>query len=153
MDGYGASGGLVIDSKGAIYGTTTQGGSFSPPGYGSVYKMTPPAVVGGQWTESVLYGFMSGDDGSSPSGVIFGGNNVLYGVTTAGGYNNYGTVFQLSPPRNGGGWKKTLLRSFVRGSQGGLPGSSDLLLWNKGLYGTTINGGFGDHGTAYEIFP
>ncbi len=44
---------LVLDSKGALYGTTLAGGvSF---GLGTVFKLTPPAAGQTQWTEKVLY--------------------------------------------------------------------------------------------------
>ena len=44
--------GLIFDNAGNFYGTTNGGG---PHLFGTVYKLTPSA--GGQWTETILYGF------------------------------------------------------------------------------------------------
>src|ERR1700680_1266402 len=53
-------------------------------------------------TESVLYNFTGGSDGSTPeSKLTFHGGN-LYGTTYSGGLGS-GTVFELSP-NGSGGW-------------------------------------------------
>ena len=71
-DGGYPTGGLILDSAGSLYGTTTYGGYFNDSscngGCGVVFKLTP--VSGGKWLETVLYGFRgsgnSNGDGSSP---------------------------------------------------------------------------------------
>jgi uncharacterized repeat protein (TIGR03803 family) len=45
---------LIFDSSGALYGTTAQGGASDR---GTVFKLTPPAVGGAQWTNTVLHDF------------------------------------------------------------------------------------------------
>ena len=81
-------GDLIFDQAGNIYGTTTAGGAY---GYGTVFKLTPS---GGSWTETVLYSFTGGSDGSAPeSGLIFDNVGNLYGTTFVGGTFGYGTVF------------------------------------------------------------
>ena len=53
--------GLAADKSGALYGTSIPQGAP-----GMVYKLTPPATPGGSWTESVLWSFTGGSDGSLP---------------------------------------------------------------------------------------
>ena len=50
---------LTMDAAGNLYGTTTQDGAH---GAGSVFKLTPS---GGGWTETDLYDFPGGTQGSS----------------------------------------------------------------------------------------
>ena len=94
-DGAGPQAGLVLKA-GALYGTTASGGKY---GKGTVFELAPPAKTGGAWTETVLYSFQGGTDGSNPaSGVIFDGTS-LCGTTPLGGASNFGTVFELTPPK------------------------------------------------------
>jgi uncharacterized repeat protein (TIGR03803 family) len=65
MHGARPVGGLVLDSAGNLYGTTSIGGPF---GHGLVFELTPNAS--GLWREIVLYKFQGrgheGDDGAHP---------------------------------------------------------------------------------------
>ena len=63
----------------------------------------------------------------------------LYGTTSAGGPDDYGTVFELKPS-TGGGWTETVLFRF-NGIDGASPRSG--LIFDKfgDLYGTTAYGG------------
>ncbi len=74
-DGASPNGGLVLDSKGALYGTTYFGGNnvkgeceggVGGTGCGIVFKLTPPSQKGSKWTERVLHQF-DGQDGSELS--------------------------------------------------------------------------------------
>ena len=99
--------GLNFDSKGALYGTTLEGGggaSCGTTGCGTVFKLKPPAAGLTQWTEKVLYRFQGtfGGDGEAPQGgLVFDTTGVLYGTTFAGGNIQLGTVFKLKPPAPG----------------------------------------------------
>ncbi len=53
---------LVADSSGTLYGIADGGGV----GYGSIYSLTPPAKGQTAWTETVLYSFQGGTDGTYP---------------------------------------------------------------------------------------
>jgi uncharacterized repeat protein (TIGR03803 family) len=149
-DGAGPQAGLVFDKKGSLYGTTASGGAY---GYGTVFELTPPTIQGGAWTETVLYSFKGGVDGSNPaSGVIFDLTS-LFGTTPAGGASNFGTVFQLTPPKKKGGpWTEAILYNFKGLSDGGKPYSS-LVLKAKALYGTTLDGGPSSQGAVFELTP
>jgi uncharacterized repeat protein (TIGR03803 family) len=141
----------VLDPGGELYGTTEYGGlTACTQGCGTVFKLTPPSPGGGRWTETVLYEFLGGSDGSIPaSGVTIGPNGVLYGTTYFGGTASLGTVFQLSPPSSpGGAWTKTILTSFGGSSPLSLPSASVTLGPNGVLYGTTAGAG-----GAYQLTP
>jgi uncharacterized repeat protein (TIGR03803 family) len=95
------------------YGTIRYGGAS---GYGTVFELSPPAISGGTWTETVLHSF-SGypSDGAAPSAsLIADSKGNLYGTTRYGGAStsNNGVVFELSPPAiSDGAWTKTVLHA------------------------------------------
>jgi uncharacterized repeat protein (TIGR03803 family) len=142
---------LTLDADGALYGTTASGGigncnfAGGNPGCGTVFKLTPPAIKGGTWTESVLYSFEGGADGAWPyAGLILDAQGALYGTTVYGGRSNCnygcGTVFKLTPG-TGGVYTKSVLYSFTGGADGAAP-VGPLILDSRGaLYGTADNGG------------
>jgi uncharacterized repeat protein (TIGR03803 family) len=92
-DGGGPTAGLILDTKGKLYGTT-QGGGANNNG-GTIFELSPSGV------ETVLYSFCalpSCEDGSNPVGpLVFDGSGNLYGATFNGGPYFRGTVFKLTP--------------------------------------------------------
>lgn len=156
--------GLILDGTGNLYGATLAGGNTScRTGCGVVFELSPPASIGGSWTQSVLYSFkgVRSGDGNGPEGtLIFDASGRLYGTTYAGGIacsdsapTGCGTVFQLTPPSSSGGaWTETLIYKFDPSFAGGPSGA--LLLDSKGnLYGTAVNDGVYGEGTAYKLAP
>lgn len=138
---------LTPGPSGAYYGTTFAGGSS---GNGTVFELIPPAQSGGPWTETVLYSFRGGKDGSGPmAGVTTGSKGVLYGTTFGGGASGAGTVFQLTPPAGGvGTWTEKIVYSFKGGGDGSGPQGPVTL--NQGrLYGTTCCGT--PDGTVFQL--
>jgi uncharacterized repeat protein (TIGR03803 family) len=99
-DGAVPSGGLTA-FNGVLYGTTQWGGvpgCFDGQGCGTIFSLAPPASPGGSWTETVLYRFTGGANGSSPNGSLaVDSHGVLYGTTYEGGAFNEGTVFSFTP--------------------------------------------------------
>jgi uncharacterized repeat protein (TIGR03803 family) len=73
----------------------------------------------------------------------------LYGVSSAGGTYNEGTVFELSPGANGE-WKQTLLASFD-GTDGYLP-NGGLIFDGQGNL-STYDGGPHRAGTVFKLAP
>lgn len=149
-DGSGPNGNLVFDSAGNIYGTTEYGGENA---FGTVFKLT---YSGGSWTESVLYSFMGGADGSTPlDGVVMDSAGNLYGTTRFGGAQNCsdgcGTVFELSP--SGGGWTEKVIYTFQGPPNGYEPWVGLTMDSSGNLYGTTYEGGSGGGGTVFELSP
>jgi uncharacterized repeat protein (TIGR03803 family) len=79
---------------------------------GAVYKL---AYKSGAWTESVLYSFKGGSDGSSPiSTLVPDSTGNLYGTSSEGGLAtgcSCGTIFRLAPSANGT-WTEAILYRF-----------------------------------------
>src|ERR1039458_9143782 len=96
--------GVIRDSAGNLYGTTTYGGSGEgSAGSGVVYKLD----TAGQ--ETVLYTFTGGADGSQPAaGVIRDAAGNLYGTTPYGGTGGAGVVYKLDTSGH-----ETVLYSFT----------------------------------------
>jgi uncharacterized repeat protein (TIGR03803 family) len=120
IDGTAPSAGLVMDSAGNLYGTTSTGGTNDA---GIVFELSPNS--GGGWSEKILVG----DFGSS-WGLTFDTKGNLYGVGSGG-------VFELSPA-SGGTWTEQTIYTFASGlmSPSGLNGS--LIFDAAGnLYGTS----------------
>src|ERR1019366_8435779 len=86
-------------------------------------------------------------------GLIFDAAGNLYG-TTSGGYDDKGTVFELTPA-GGGGWTEKLLYSFVNNGTDGASPYAGLIFDAVGnLYGTTYQGGtYYSSGTVFELTP
>jgi uncharacterized repeat protein (TIGR03803 family) len=89
--------GLTL-SAGTLYGATEEGGNLNCGvgiGCGTVYQLSP---LSGGWQQTILYSFTGGTDRGSPtSGVILDASGNLYGETSLGGTNGWGTIYQLVP--------------------------------------------------------
>jgi uncharacterized repeat protein (TIGR03803 family) len=95
-DGSLPSPGLVMDSKGDLFGTTNFGGNASCegggfPGCGTVFSLSPTGE------QTVLHAFTGiGTDGAFPtSGVILDRHGNIFGTTTGGGEKGNGIVFEI----------------------------------------------------------
>jgi uncharacterized repeat protein (TIGR03803 family) len=149
-DGQQPTGGLILDTSGNLYGTTTQGGAF---GEGVVFKLSPQ--TGGAWIETVLHSFNpSSPDGQVPSGTLtFDASGNLYGTTGYGGTYGHGTVFELSP-NSSGGWSEKRLANFSNSGNGTYYPAAGLVFDAAGnLYLTTAFGGFYSDGAVIELSP
>ncbi len=104
--------------------------------------------------ETVLHNFNpTGVGGAFPyAGLITDAAGNRYGTTSQGGIKNCGTAFELSP-NGGGGWTEKILHSFGRGTDGTLPKGGLIRDAAGNLYGTTVNGGIHNEGTAFELMP
>ena len=131
--------GLVMDTSGALYGTTYTGGSVNG---GVVFKL-----VGKK--ETILHNFTGYSDGAYPTaGLIMDAKEHLYGTATVGGDVNCGcgVVFKLA------GKKMTVLHAFKGSPDGGTPYGGLFMDPNGNLYGTTVFGGVGyDSGTVFKV--
>lgn len=132
---------LLLDADGNLYGNALQGGANN---LGAVYRLSPPRVPGGRWTESVIHSF-DGTDGSAPFGrLIFDDVGAVYGTASGGGPREAGTVFKLDPPAvPGGEWTQQTLFAFSGSSDGGSPEAGVTMDRQGRLFGTTENGGDG----------
>jgi len=145
--------GIVRGRNGVFYGSTVGGGAS---GDGTVFQLTPPAVAGGAWTETVLYSF-TGQNGTGTGPVAtptLGPLERLFGTTYSGGASGWGIAFELTPPPPAGGiWKESVLYNFPAVVDGTQVLAGLVIGPNGALYGTTWNGGAYDRGTAYELAP
>jgi uncharacterized repeat protein (TIGR03803 family) len=113
-DGAHPAGKLLVGPAGTLFGTTSGGGGPDNDQGGTVFELTPPALPGSAWTETVLHVFAGGKkDGSGPSGSLaMDASGALYGVTTAGALGP-GILYELSPPTGGKtAWSETILYEF-----------------------------------------
>jgi uncharacterized repeat protein (TIGR03803 family) len=87
MDGTSPFGALLKGSDGCFYVLTRGGGAN---GSGAVLRISSGGA------ESVVYSFGGEGDGAAPYGsLIESADGILYGVTSSGGIDDGGTVFQL----------------------------------------------------------
>jgi uncharacterized repeat protein (TIGR03803 family) len=95
--------GVILDSEGNLYGTTSAGGSA---GYncGTIFKLAPAG--GGTYTETILHNFTgtggsTGDGGAPAAGLIRDSSGNLYGTTSGetcdANSSGAGTVFKYKP--------------------------------------------------------
>lgn len=132
--------GSDLQAQVKIYGTTTLG---SGPGVGVLYSMD---LDGSDF--QVLHSFQNQPDGAQPFGNLTMANDTkLYGVTSAGGTSNAGTVFSYD----------TATQTYLKLADfTGANGSSPLgtMTWVNGkFYG--LAGGGGSHGVGdiYSFDP
>jgi hypothetical protein len=159
-DGANPNGGLVLDSKGAIYGTTYFGGNNVPgeceggsggTGCGIVFKLVPPNTKGSKWTETWLYRFNGQDGSNSAAGLVFDNHGNLYGTTSFGPGPN-GLIFELTKASEVVSWTETTLHLFKEQNDGANP-SAGLIFDSLGnLYGTAL-GGAVPRGVVFRLDP
>jgi uncharacterized repeat protein (TIGR03803 family) len=137
-DGDNPIAGLVQGNDGNLYGTTYEGGTN---GEGTIFRVTASG------TETPLYSFTDGSDGSHPyAGLIQASDGNLYGTTEFGGTNGDGVVFRMTT--NG---VLTPLYSFTGGHDGEDPRGGLVQASDGYLYGTATGGGTNGDGTVFRI--
>lgn len=135
--GKAPAGNLFKNDDGNFYGMTSTGGTFN---YGSVFMMTPTGKV------TILRQLDYTPDGAYPNGeLIKGADGYLYGATTDGGTNGYGTIFKVSTTGD-----FTVIRSLAYSDGVGIYGH--LILASDGnFYGITYRGGATGAGTIFKL--
>lgn len=157
---------LIIDADGNLYGVTAAGGNDSQ--WGTIFELSPGA--GDKWTYKVLHTFCAKADcadGGQPvmaglsyqgqaSGLAYDGTSPLYGATTAGGTQNAGTVYSLTPNAAKTKWTKKVLHNFCAlnaCADGAGPYSGPMIDGMGHLFGVTTTGGAYTKGVLYELSP
>lgn len=153
VDGGVPSGGLAIDTTGALFGVVYRGGSASTAGKGAIFKLSPPAAGKTQWTKTLVHSFEAGADGGAwpTPELLLGAKGVIYGTTLG---ERGGEVFRLTPPTPGqSDWTFANLYGF-RGGKDGKDPLGELAFGPSGqLYGTTALGGDFGHGVIFRLMP
>jgi uncharacterized repeat protein (TIGR03803 family) len=122
---------------GVLYGTTYQ---FGSNGFGSVYSINTDSTG-----FTILHNFTFASEGGSSDAPLIASGNTLFGTTSAGGTNGWGTIFSLS------GNNFNVLHTFAGDVEGGKSLGGLALLGNI-LYGTAQQGGSANNvGTVYSI--
>jgi len=158
VDGDLTYAGLVLAADGNFYGTTPANGANSNSncyggrlgtGCGTVYRITPAGDF------KTIYSFCALDncaDGTTPyNSLTQGADGYLYGMTSAGGANGFGTIFKISLNGN-----LTTLHSFDNTDGDCSFICAPLVQATNGkLYGAAPYGGpnNGPWGTIFEITP
>ncbi|MCG2841052.1 PEPxxWA-CTERM sorting domain-containing protein [Sandaracinobacter sp. RS1-74] len=151
-DGQSPFGGLLADSAGNLYGTTTDGGGNT--GAGTLFRLgTDGTDFTVLHTFTTFYTDPRSYGGSNPrGGLIADSIGNLYGTTYQGGTQNGGTVFKLDTSG-----AHSVLHSFEQNeagfsfSEGRYPFASLTADATGNLYGTTYAGGDRDYGTIFRL--
>jgi uncharacterized repeat protein (TIGR03803 family) len=149
QDGFLPGKQLTTDGKGNIYGTVRYNG---PNDGGSVFELSPQP--NGAWKYTILYAFpVLTNDASEPyGGITLGPDGNLYGAGMAGGINDLGAIYELTP--NGQGtWTESVLYSFGYHNDGIEPESPLFVDASANVFGSTIAGGQYNAGMVFELTP
>jgi uncharacterized repeat protein (TIGR03803 family) len=149
-DGEFPNGGLALDDRGYLFGTTVNGGATANGGlgFGILFSLDKSG------TEHILHRFTGGTDGAYPSATLTLDQGHLYGTSDSGGDlscgfqdKGCGTLFGLDASRG------SVVHRFAGApSDGRSPGYGALLIDSAGnFYGTTGEGGSADAGTVYKV--
>ncbi len=110
-------------------------------------QSTNPPLSGQLITLASFDGSGSGTNGENPNaGVTLDSQGDLFGTTSLGGANNFGTVWEIAK----GSGTLTVIASFNT-ADGAVPDGGVTLDADGNLYGTTTAGGTNSEGTVWEI--
>ena len=104
-DGKNPYGGVTLDGKGNLDGTTVAGGSGGScsDGCGVVFQLRPAV-------EKVLHSFTGSNDGFGPgAALVLDPAGHLYGTTPDGGAHSEGVVYEVSRGQHGRGTKESYM--------------------------------------------
>ncbi|MHC5613640.1 MAG: choice-of-anchor tandem repeat GloVer-containing protein [Nostoc sp.] len=132
---------LFQASDGNLYGATFTGGTNNS---GTLFKLQKTTFT----TLTNLWNF-NGTNGAKPVGrLISGSDRNLWGITSAGGVNNKGTVFKI--PLTGG--VPAVVVNF-NGINGATPLARLQLASDGNYYGTASAGGATNKGVVFKLTP
>ena len=137
--GSSPEGSLISDGI-FLYGMTKKGGIND---MGTTFKIMPDGTGFAK-----LLDFSGVVNGKTPTGSLISDGTFLYGMTSAGGTKDFGTIFKIKP--DGTGFIKLL--DFNGAANGSSPRGS-LISDGTFLYGVTLSGGTNNFGTIFKINP
>ena len=135
-------GSLIQASNGKLYGMTYGGGTN---GQGVLFEYDPSTDT---YTKKI--DFSSAVSGRNPYGTLMeASNGMLYGLTSAGGANNMGVLFEYNPSTE----VLTKKWDFDGAASGRNPYGTLMEASNGMLYGMTYSGGSNGYGVLFEYNP
>lgn len=144
VNGKNPQGSLIQASNGKLYGMTNLGG-INNKGVLFEYDYTTNIYV-------KKIDFAGSSNGEAPIGSLMqGANGKIYGMTSLGGINNKGLVFEYNYSSNAL-IKRHDFTGFIY-SDGSFPKGSLLQASDGKLYGLTSTGGNSDAGTIFQYNP
>lgn len=132
--------GLILDTAGNLYGTTSK--------RGAAFRLNPQTQQ-----FDVLHKIGPSFAPLSFAGTQFDGHSVLYGTVARGGEHDKGAVFELLP-QDDGTWRKKLVYSFCakrKCHDGSRPFGGVVVAERNRLVGVTERGGDQGAGVVYKI--
>ena len=138
-DGLTPGGGLLVDSSGNIFGTTSAGGASND---GTVFEL-----AAGSHLLTTVYSFSSTGGYTPLGGLVEDSSGNIFGTTQHGGASSDGTVFKISA----GTHTFSTVVSFAGTSNGAQPYSTLYIDGSGNIFGTTYTGGANNDGTVFEI--
>ena len=141
LNGNNPLGSLIQTKNGKLYGLTSGGGKS---GYGSLFEFDP---VSSTLTKKFEF---AAKNGNRPYGsLVEAPDGNLYGLTAAGGSNDFGVLFRFNISSE----KYEVKIEFNDKGNGAGPKSTLTLATNGKLYGTTELGGDFGEGVIFEYDP
>jgi uncharacterized repeat protein (TIGR03803 family) len=135
-DGYQPSASLVMGPDGALYGSTSYGGTYNA---GTLFRLEANG------TFARLHDF-DGTNGAEPvTALVSGPDGALYGSTYFGGTSNAGVLFRVETSGT-----FTKVHDFD-GTNGAVPAAALVLGRDGALYGSTASGGTYNAGTLFRL--
>ena len=145
-DGQNPRSSLIVGSDGALYGTTTFGGTSKAHdyyGYGTVFRMNGDGSL-----YTVLHNFNSQDGYQPVAGLLQATDGALYGTTSGGGAGGGGVAFRVN--KDGSGYAVLHAFNYTR-AEGYGPTACVIEGSDGSLYGTTGGGGTAGYGVVFRL--
>jgi uncharacterized repeat protein (TIGR03803 family) len=159
-DGENPQGGLIVDTMGNLYGTTTFSGTH---GQGTLFRLSHKRKT---WKLDVIYNFCALNQcaDASPtlrltyagaaSGAPYDGTSPIFAANYNSVLGGNGTAFMLTPKRKKE-WQETTLYAFCqkKNCTDGANPQAILADGSGNLFGTTASGGSENAGAVFELSP
>lgn len=136
--------GLMADSAGNLYGTTSVGGTY---GAGTVYELSPS---GSGWTERTLAS-IDFPNNNTCGGVVMDAQGNLFGTSGCQVHGQTGGIFELTP--SSGGWIFSTLYSYMPVGYNEGPFDTPTLDAAGHVYGTSSDTGLYNYGEVFTLTP
>jgi len=140
--------GVIFDSAGNLFGTTSSDGSVDGNQFGNVFELMPN--LDGSWTRTTLHDF-TGAEGSAAEGIAFDPSGNLVGFLLFGVSANAGVIYQLT--QGGGSWTFSDLYVFTDSPDGTGAVGVPVLDSAGNIYGASPGGGISGLGAVFEVSP